>query len=212
MSGLLTLDLDINAEDLLKSHLLVENGVEHWNSLVNELYDRELIEHVWHKEEDEPRFVMGLVMEGADLNGFVIPNINLSNVYMVKCRLENCDLRGAQLAMCIGCSFCGSDLRGATFSHYSDLTDTNFTDSIFDESTTIELGLYDEGHPPKGLPGGLLARCRADPPEVREELKRTSIVPIGTTANLYVPGSLRLGEDSSPISFNPRPLGPPWDG
>ena len=190
MSGSFTLDIDIHAGEILKACLGLPDGVERWNDLMSELWDSGLVGKVWDNEEDEPSVIMGLVMENANLGGLSMPGINLSPVYMERCGFDGCDLRGAELAMCRGCSFCGADLRGTNFGHFSDLTDADFTGSITDSTTIIELALHDDGHAPLGLPGWLLARCRAVPPEERKPLLRTKVVPVGVAARLIVSGSL----------------------
>jgi uncharacterized protein YjbI with pentapeptide repeats len=186
MSERPTLILDLNAAELLKAFLGLRDGVQQWNDLMGELDATGLIGRVWSDEADEPGIVMGLSMEGADFSGLAMAGIHLGPVYMNGCRFDRCDLRGAVLAICPGCSFHEADLRGAMFAPVADLTSAYFMHASTDTSTLIERGLYD-GHPPKGLPGRLLARCKADPPDAREPPGRTNTVPIRVDAGLYIP-------------------------
>ena len=182
------LSIDLEAESLLRACLSAGKGVEGWNDLMKELHDIHLAGQVWDGEAAEPMIILGLLMEGADLSGLSLPGINLSAVYMEKCRLENCDLRGASLAICPGCSFRGSDLRGASFTSFADLTAADFSGAVMDDATVVERGLFDDGHPPIGLPARLLECCHPDPAETREPLGRTRVLPVKVRASLYMPG------------------------
>jgi hypothetical protein len=186
MTPSFTLDIDLHAENILRACLGFPDGVDRWNDLMGGLDVSGLVGKVWDDDVDEPFVVMGLLMAGVDLSGLSMPSINLSPIFMERCILDSCDLRGTTLAMCRGCSFHGADVRGTTFAHFSDLTDADFTGTNTDDSTVIELALYDEGHPPKGLPGRLLAKCHAVPPEERNSLMRTKVVPVGVAARLII--------------------------
>ena len=134
----------------------------------------------------EPAVILGLSMEGADLSGTAMQRIRLGDVDMGGCRFDGCDMRGAELCGCRGCSFRGADLRGAVF-ELCDLGGADFTGAAIDILTVFDQCGFGEGNPPKGLPQGILALCRAAPPEAREPLPRTGILPIGVAARLIVP-------------------------
>lgn len=178
------LSIDIEAASLLRAFLSAGNGIQGWNDLMAGLQG--ILLGGPSGDGEGQSLALGLLMEGEDLNGLSLPGIDLSPVYMERCRLDGCDLRGASLSICRRCSFLGSDIRGASF-HLPDLTDADFTGSSMDPATVITRGLHDEGHPPRGLPDRLLRCCRADPAEEREPLSGTRVVAVKVAANLYVP-------------------------
>jgi len=159
------IQLLVEFDRTLLSHVLGEGGVPAWNRLVERLLEGGLTPPTWTAGgEPEP---LGVLLDFTRLR---MPHHRLDGINLRLCWLAGADLTGASLRNArLGCgrnvSYKGSRLDNADFRHV-EVSGCDFTGCVGLETALFEDAAYDPANPPVGLPADIIAVCKpeAEPP------------------------------------------------
>lgn len=145
---------------------MANGGIQQWNALMSNLFDRELIFPYWTSAQRPPPLIVMIALSGMDMSHKRLDGINLSFCWMEEVDFTGSSLKGARLGCCPGSCFKDAKLDGASIG--GEISGCSFEGASL-EGVIMDGAGCDPMRPPTGLPSELLAACK---PEL--ELPRTA--------------------------------------